>query len=159
MSWILLPISLALYLSSLGMDVAEVHKTLKVFGVGRTDVEAMRLLSTIETLYQDGEIFLAIILTAFTLFFPLSKYIALFSIMLSGRARTRGRVLTAVKNLGQWSMGDVFVVALLVVAMRLNSGVAQVQVVVLPGLWVFATSVLLTMVVSALLGFLESREG
>jgi paraquat-inducible protein A len=157
-SWVLLPVSLVLYLSSLGMDVAEVHKTLKIFGVGRTDVEAVRLLSTIRTLFQDGETFLALILTSFTLFFPLSKYVALFFILLGRDRRRRGRILTAVKNLGQWSMGDVFVVALLVVMMRLNSGVAEVSVKVLPGLWVFAVSVLLTMIVSALLGFLESRE-
>ncbi len=155
-SWWLLPLSLVLYLSSLGMDVAEVHKSLKVFGVGRGEVEPIRLLSTIRTLYGDGEVFLATILTSFTLFFPLTKYLALFYVLLSKRRRRRGRVLTVVKNLGQWSMGDVFVVALLVVAMRLNSGVAQVEVVVLPGLWVFASSVLLTMTVSALLGFLDS---
>ena len=153
-SAVMLPLSLGLYVLSLTMNVAEVHKTLQVFGIGRTDVEAMRLLTTIRDLYREGEVFLAGMITAFTLFFPVSKYLALGYVMWTGHVGRRRAFLTAIKNLGQWSMGDVFVVALLVVTMRLNSGVASVDIVVLPGLWVFAISVLLSMVVSALLGFL-----
>lgn len=154
LSLILLPLSLVLYLTSLTMHVAEVHKTLQVFGVGRTEVESMRLLTTIRDLYRDGEIFLSVIITAFTLFFPISKYVALGYVMWTRQTGRRAAYLSAIKNLGQWSMGDVFVVALLVVTMRLNNGVAEVEIVVQPGLWVFAVSVLLSMVVSALLGFL-----
>lgn len=153
-SAVLLPISFGLYLTSLTMHVAEVQRTLQVFGIGRTEAESMMLLTTIRDLYREGEVFLAAMITAFTLFFPISKYVALGYVMITRNVRRRGGFLSAIKNLGQWSMGDVFVVALLVVTMRLNNGVAQVQIVILPGLWVFATSVLLSMVVSALLGFL-----
>ena len=67
-------------------------------------------------------------------------------------------MLLWVKNLGQWSMGDVFVVALMVVIIRFNGSVAEVAVHPLAGLWVFAASVILSMIASALLGF-DRRQG
>lgn len=148
----LLPASFALYVVSLTMYVAQVHRTVMVFGVGKTDTDAFRLLNTIKDLYQDGQVGLAIIIASFTILFPVSKYIALGYVMLARSVRRRDHVLWWVKNLGQWSMGDVFVVALLVVIVRINHSIAQVSVEPLAGLWVFATSVLTSMVASALLG-------
>ena len=149
----LLPASFALYLVSLTMFVAQTVKTVQVFGVGKTEVDAYRLLGTIRTLYEDGDVGLAVIITCFTILFPVAKYIALGGVVLARNPRRRDRILRWVKNLGQWSMGDVFVVALLVVIVRINHSVVQVHVDPLPGLWVFAASVLTSMVASALLGF------
>ncbi len=150
---ILLGISLGLYLTSLTMDVAQVDRTISVFGVGQTQSDPYSLLRTIRDLYEDGERGLAAIITAFTLIFPIGKYLALIYVYFGRKALWRRRTLLWVKNLGQWSMGDVFVVALMVVIIRINSGVAEISVEPLLGLWVFAGSVLLAMVASALLGF------
>jgi len=150
---ILLGISLGLYLTSLTMDVAQVDRTISIFGVGQTQSDPYSLLRTIRDLYEDGEQGLAAIITAFTLIFPIGKYLALIYVYFGRKALWRRRVLLWVKNLGQWSMGDVFVVALMVVIIRINSGVAEVHVEPLLGLWVFASSVLLAMVASSLLGF------
>lgn len=149
-SAILLPISAALYALSLTMDVALVKTSFGVMGLMKTTEEPIRLLSTIRTLYERGDWFLVVMITAFTILFPVSKYLAL-GVVLTQRDPARSRWLTWIKNLGQWSMGDVFVVALVVVIVRINSGFANVEVGVRPGLYVFAASVLTSMFVSTFL--------
>lgn len=150
---VILVISLGLYLTSLTMDVARVDRTVAVFGVGQTSSSPYSLLRTIRELREDGEWGLAVIIASFTLVFPIGKYLALAYVYLGRRERWRDRLLLWVKNLGQWSMGDVFVVALMVVIVRFNGSVAELSVEPLSGLWVFASSVLLSMVATALLGF------
>lgn len=155
---VILVISLGLYITSLTMDVARVDRTVAVFGVGQTETSGYSLLKTIDELQSDGEWALAAIITAFTLVFPIGKYLGLAYVYLGRSERWRSRLLLWVKNLGQWSMGDVFVVALMVVIVRFNGSIAQLAVHPQPGLWVFAASVLLSMVATALLGF-DRRQG
>ena len=152
MSLIILPVSVTLYAFSLTMNVAMVKTTISVMAVSRTTEEPIRLLSTIRTLYERGDWFLVVAITAFTIIFPVGKYLAL-GVILTKPDPARSRWLTWVKNLGQWSMGDVFVVALVVVIVRINSGFANVGVAVEPGLYVFAASVLTSMFVSMFLAF------
>ena len=155
---LVLPVSLVLYVTSLFMHVAQMERRMEVFGIGRSDVEAYRLFDTIEQLWNDGQTGLAVIIVAFTLFFPISKYLALGFVMIGRYDAKRRRTLTWVKHFGQWSMGDVFVVALLVVMARVNSGIAQVSVEPLLGIWIFAASVILSMVASGALGLHFDRE-
>lgn len=150
---ILLLVSAGLYVASLFMHVFTIERNFRIMGMGRVEEDSFRLFGTIEQLWNEGEIGLAIIITAFSFLFPVSKYLALGFILLSRNERWRSRVSTGVRNLGQWSMGDVFVVALMVVIVRVDNGIAQIGVEPLAGLWVFAASVLLSMVVSALLSF------
>lgn len=132
------------------MDVALVKTTVGMMGLSKTTEEPVRLLSTIRTLYERGDWFLVVMITAFTIVFPVGKYIAL-GVVTGSRDPAGSRWLSWIKNLGQWSMGDVFVVALVVVIVRINTGFANVTVEVEPGLYVFAASVLTSMVVSVLL--------
>lgn len=150
---VLLVVSLGLYLTSLTMDVARVEQKVMAFGAAQTEVRPYSLLRTIHDLAEDGDWGLAAIITAFTLIFPIGKYLALAYVYLGSSAVWQGRLLLWVKNLGQWSMGDVFVVALMVVIIRINNSLAQISVEPLLGLWVFAASVLLSMIAAALVGF------
>ena len=152
-----LPVSLTLYVVSLRMDVAASISTISVFGVSKSTEDGYRLLSTIRTLYESGEMILAIAITAFTIVFPVGKYLGL-GYVLWGRSETgRRAALRWIKNLGQWSMGDVFVVALLVVILRINTAATTLHVAAKPGLFVFAVSVISSMIVSVLLAF--DRDG
>ena len=155
---VVLPVSFVLYVVSLTMYVAQIVRRIEVLGLGRDDVETFRLFDTIESLWTDGQIGLAVIIIAFTLFFPIGKYLALGFVMIGRYDAKRATALRWVKNLGQWSMGDVFVVALLVVIVRVNASFAQIEVEPLAGLWVFASSVILSMVASAALGFHFDRR-
>lgn len=132
------------------------------------DVREVRLVQTIKDLWATGttgDTFLAVALIAFTIFFPITKYIALGWLMLgTTRRSTRDRVLGWLKSWGQWSMGDVFVVAFMVVFMKINTSVVSsskladitVRVGVEPGMYFFAASVMSAMVCSMLL---SSAEG
>jgi hypothetical protein len=120
----------------------------------------VKLLSTIRDLYfKDGDVFLATCILLFTIFFPITKYLALFAVMLmKGRTR-RKRLLTWLKTWGQWSMGDVFVAAFLVVMLKINTSVVsattlatiRVHVDIETGMYLFGGSVILAMIVSMLL--------
>ena len=124
------------------------------------EIRRVKLLQTIKDLWTGHDKFLAICLVMFTIFFPISKYVALISLlMVPTHSTARQGVLRWLKNWGQWSMGDVFVVAFLVVYLRINTSVVStskladiaVRVDVEPGMYVFAASVISAMICSMLL--------
>lgn len=128
------------------------------------DIREVRLLQTIRDLWDIGDVFLATCITLFTVVFPLSKYMALAWLTFSSAAsQSRLRVLSWLKSWGQWSMGDVFVVAFMVVFLKINTSVVssntlaeiRVRVGVEPGMYLFAASVALAMICSMLLSASE----
>ena len=127
------------------------------------EVQEIKLLETIKDLFlgtetSDPDVFLAICILLFTIFFPISKYIALGLVMVPGE-RDKTRVLDWLKNWGQWSMGDVFVVAFMVTFFKINTTVfntsslaeIKVNVTVLNGMYVFGGAIILSMIASMLL--------
>ncbi len=127
------------------------------------EVQEIKLLETIKDLFlgtetSDPDVFLAICILLFTIFFPISKYVALGLIMVPGE-RDKTRVLDWLKNWGQWSMGDVFVVAFMVTFLKINTTVfstsslaeIKVHVTVLNGMYVFGGAIILSMIASMLL--------
>lgn len=99
------------------------------------------LYSGLVDLHGQGEWFLFGLILAFSVLFPLLKLLMLGAALNLPGDRHHGPLhwLTAV---GKWSMLDVFVVALLVVSLKLR-GLASVEVQ--PGAYAFAASVLLTL--------------
>ena len=105
------------------------------------------LISTIQTLYNDNEWLLFIVITLFSVCIPVIKIVSL--LMITNIDFEAGsfldKTLSLIETLGKWSMLDVFVVALLLVSLKLG---ALAKVEVHYGLYVFAFSVILTMVLS-----------
>ena len=125
-------------------------------------VQEIKLLETIRDLYQgtataDRDVFLATCILLFTIFFPISKYLALGWILLPA-SRHKSRNLNWLKTWGQWSMGDVFVVAFMVTFLKINSSVIsthelaiiRVHVDVLNGMYIFGAAIILSMIASML---------
>lgn len=109
---------------------------------------AVSVVSGIITLFHEGEYFLFAVLTLFTLVFPCAKLGLLGLIWLErdhDLARTR-RLHRWVENAGRWSMLDVFVVAILIVAMK-SAAVAEIHIGI--GLYLFTLSVVATQLASA----------
>jgi paraquat-inducible protein A len=107
------------------------------------------VIAGITTLFQEGEFFLFLVLTLFTLIFPCAK-LALLAVIWAEREHhlTRVRQLHQwVEHLGKWSMLDVFVIAILIVAMK-SASVAQIHIGL--GLYLFTFSVVATQLASAL---------
>lgn len=127
-------------------------------------VQEVKLLSTIRDLYRgtpttERDAFLATCILLFTIVFPISKYLALGWI-LHPASRHKARNLDWLKTWGQWSMGDVFVVAFMVTFLKINTSVISthelatihVHVDVLAGMYMFGTAILLGMIASMLVG-------
>jgi paraquat-inducible protein A len=115
------------------------------------------LISTIQTLYNDNDWLLFIVITLFSVCIPVIKIVSL--ILITNVDFKPGsfldKTLTVIETLGKWSMLDVFVVALLLVSVKLG---ALAKVEVHYGLYVFASSVILTMGLSFWIYHLAQRK-
>ena len=105
------------------------------------------LLSTIKGLYLQKEWFLFYVIAIFSLCIPAIKIASLVLItnMQFEQGSILDKILQIIETFGKWSMLDVFVVALLLVSVKLG---VLAKVDVHYGLYVFASSVLLTMGIS-----------
>jgi paraquat-inducible protein A len=110
--------------------------------------DAVSVVGGIITLFREGEYFLFGILTLFTLVFPCVK-LGLLGVIWAERDHDLARVRRLhhwVETVGRWSMLDVFVVAILIVAMK-SAAVADLHTGL--GLYLFTFSVIATQVASA----------
>lgn len=106
-------------------------------------------------LAEDGQYVLAAVVFFWSVVFPIAKLALLYWLWFgSADPKQRATVLTRLDKLGKWSMLDVFIVAILIVAVKLGP-VADVTVE--PGLYVFGAAVLLLMLVGARIEHLARR--
>ena len=106
------------------------------------------VLSGVLALFREGQFFLFLLITGFSVVFPILKLGVLYRLVSRSdamREKTR-RLLHWMHLYGKWSMLDVFVVAVLVVSVKLGA-IANVEMRY--GLYAFAASVLLTMLITA----------
>jgi paraquat-inducible protein A len=106
------------------------------------------ILTGIRGLLAGNGLWIGLLLLVFSVLFPLAKLIGL-RIALADLAANRplNRLHRLLANVGKYSMADVFVVALLVVASKSFPGGTEVQI--RWGLYAFASAALLTMFASA----------
>jgi len=106
------------------------------------------VLSGLWQMFQEGRWFLFIIIGVFSIAIPILKLFVLYRLLsrhCHNAERLRG-YLHWMHLYGKWSMLDVFIVAVLVVATKLGV-IAQVDMRY--GLYAFAASVVLTMYITA----------
>ena len=99
--------------------------------------------SGLVTLFEEGELILFLIIFVFTILFPVVKIVLLFLIQYrrSWSQENRKKVLHYLSLVSKWSMLDVFIVAMLVVIVRLGiTGRVEVRW----GIYVFAAAVILS---------------
>lgn len=114
------------------------------------------IFSGLVQLLEEGRIFLFVIILLFSVVMPIIKLGVLFRLLGStaGSSETLQRYLRLMHQYGKWSMLDVFVVALLVVAVKLGA-VASVETHY--GLYAFGSAVLLTMAITARVIYLSGK--
>ena len=118
--------------------------------------DTVSLASALWQLLQEGHVPLFLLIAAFSVVFPLAKLGLLFKLC-NGSAKSLERYYKSLHWLGhygKWSMLDVFVVAVLIVVVKMGD-VASVQVHI--GLYAFGGSVLLTGLVTSRVAFLIRR--
>jgi paraquat-inducible protein A len=116
------------------------------------------LFSTITGLFEQKEWFLFIVIALFSLCVPIIKIASLVLILNLEYQKNSilDKTLKVIETVGKWSMLDVFVVALLLVSVKLG---VLAKVDVHYGLSVFAASVLLTMGLSVWIHKLALKRG
>ncbi len=105
------------------------------------------ILSGIQNLYDERQFFLAFVVFFFSIVFPIVKLGALVAIwFFPMRVESRQRILYGLSVLGKWSMLDVFIVAVLIVSVKLG---ALASANAERGIYFFCISILLAMLATA----------
>ncbi|MET0103190.1 MAG: paraquat-inducible protein A [Sedimenticola sp.] len=103
--------------------------------------------SGVMELYRNGETMLFLIIGIFSVVLPILKLLLFMLInLLEKQSQRMKRYLHLMHDYGRWSMLDVFVVAVMVVSVKLD---AIAKVYVHSGLYAFGAAVILTMLVTA----------
>ncbi len=118
--------------------------------------ETPSLIAIVTTLWQDGSIALALLVALFSAVFPIAK---LMAVMVEAVAKARADGLHRPVSrwlplLSKWSMMDVMLVALVIVAAK-TSGVADAFTQ--PGLWFYAGSALAVTAAHFILGRIDAE--
>tara|TARA_R110002012_G_scaffold77282_13_gene195939 strand:- start:184244 stop:184774 length:531 start_codon:yes stop_codon:yes gene_type:complete len=109
------------------------------------------LLEVVATLWNGGDPALAIVVGLVSVLFPVVKLVAI-SAEAVGLARGSGLAMRVLPHLSRWSLMDVVLVALVIVAAK-TGGIAQAFSQ--PGLWFYAGSALLAALAHGLAGRLR----
>jgi paraquat-inducible protein A len=143
-------------LSELVLAIAVFLPFMSVVKLGHA--ETYSLVGGLGQLWQQGEIVLALIIGAFSLVFPLLKNLFLVAATTSlvplTMAQRQSLHAFAAKT-GKYSMLDVFVVAVIVVVVKLGD---STEVAVRSGLFLFCLAIALSMAASACVWIGESHE-
>lgn len=142
--------SFACYLIGIHLPLFESRK----FWIFEDEVS---LMQSITAFLSGGDIFLGVIVLLFTLVFPVIKFLYMFWGVLAIPSPAILRVNKILGHLGKYSMLDVFIVALLLLNMKFDSSILDMQL--RSGVVFFSISIILTMVVSSLLGLRDRQAG
>ncbi len=119
--------------------------------------DQITILGALGILFREGELLLFFLIGLFTVIFPVAKLVLAYWLWWRlGRSLPSGSKLPAwIETLGKWSMLDVFVVALLIVVLKLS---LLSDVTVEPGLYVFAIGVIASMATVQRIRILALRQ-
>jgi paraquat-inducible protein A len=114
------------------------------------------ILQGVGELWSEDEIFLAVVIGTFSIAVPAVKLALALYLWFHAEAGSRRlhRALTLLEMAGRWSMLDVFVIALLVVAIRTS---LIDDVTVHAGIYVFTAAIVLSLVVVQRMAVLARR--
>lgn len=115
------------------------------FGIGPFTIKKdyVYISTSFRYFFDQGEVFIGLLLLFFTIIFPIIKYIFLFVTLLGRKIARHHIISTALEIINKWAMLDVFVVAVLILNMKFDSSIiiSKLQV----GTTLFAISVVLLM--------------
>jgi hypothetical protein len=110
---------------------------------GKIPVGNQYLLGIIKSLFTDGSYFLGVIISLFSVVFPLLK-IALCAVALipSIKGHAKRNIIKAVGYVSKWSMADVFIVAVIIVMFKAKG--FNFKFTAEPGIYFYALSAILS---------------
>ena len=144
---ILIILSVILLIVGLSLPILTVRKL--------WDSNTYSILTGIQNLWDEKYYVLAVVIFVFSIIFPIAKLVALSTVwFVRLEDQQRKKLIYWMEIFGKWSMLDVFVSAIIVVWIKLGS-LADAKAE--NGIYFFAASVLLTMIVSSLQSVLIKR--
>ena len=122
-----------------------IHKQVDYLGDVILSFESKGIIGSILKLYNSGELAVAFTILLFSILLPAIKSLTLTFMLIFYEHPWNQKMVTFFKQIGKWSMIDVFVVATFLVYFTSNTGgisEAEIQV----GLYFFLTYVILSMI-------------
>jgi paraquat-inducible protein A len=145
---ILIVLSIGLLIVGLTLPILTVRKL--------WDSNTYSVLTGVQNLWQEKYYALAVIIFVFSIIFPISKLIALSAVWFIRLKDEQRKILVLCMEIfGKWSMLDVFVTAIFIVWVKLG---ALASAKAENGIYFFAASVFLTMILSSLQSGLVKRS-
>jgi paraquat-inducible protein A len=145
---ILILLSIILLIIGLTLPILTVRKL--------WDSNTYSVLTGVQNLWQEKYYALAIIIFTFSIIFPIAKLISLSAVwFVRLEDEQRKGLVYLMEIFGKWSMLDVFVTAIFIVWVKLG---ALASAKAENGIYFFAASVLLTMILSSLQSALVKRS-
>jgi hypothetical protein len=122
-----------------------IHKQVDYLGDVILSFESKGIIGSISKLYESGELAVAFTILLFSILLPAIKSLMLTFMLIFYEHRWNQRMVSFFKQIGKWSMIDVFVVATFLVYFTSNTGgISQAEIQV--GLYFFLAYVILSMI-------------
>jgi len=145
---ILIVLSIVLLIIGLTLPILTVRKL--------WDSNTYSIITGIQNLWQEKYYVLAVVIFTFSIIFPIAKLISLSAVwFIRLKDEQRKGLVLLMEIFGKWSMLDVFVTAIFIVWIKLG---ALASAKPENGIYFFAASVLLTMILSSLQSSLVKRS-
>lgn len=87
----------------------------------------LSLLQTVQELWQDERLLVALLIFAFSICIPIVKFILLSIAYLKKNTRLEANIYKFISQIGKWSMADVFVVAIFLAVLSTNHAETATQ--------------------------------
>ncbi len=160
----LISISMVSLILGLGTPILsiEASKDLPVIGETVLQFQSKGILSSIESLIEHDNLWIALLLLLFSVVVPIAKTSVIFLTLFARTHHISIKGLHLSKNIGKWSMADVFVIAIIVVFFS-SEQEALTKAEIQSGLWFFANYVIMSLIgtqlVSKQLNEQKSKQG
>lgn len=146
---VLLVITLLLFITGIWLPILTISKLWIV-------TNEVSVITGLLQLIEEQQYFIFILIFLFSIVLPVLKLYYLFILSAGKNIQSKhySRYLHLMHRYGRWSMLDVFVIALLIVTVKLG---ALASVEIEPGMYFFTAAVFLLMLITSLMVRLESK--
>jgi len=146
---LLLVITLLLFIAGVSLPILTITKLLIVSN-------EVSIVTGLLQLLEEQQYFIFVVIFLFSIVLPLLKlyYLYLLSARKAVDNQAYSKYLHLMHRYGRWSMLDVFVVAILIMTVKLGA-LASVQIEL--GMFYFTTAVILLMIITSVMVKLESK--
>jgi hypothetical protein len=126
------------------------YQDIPVLGQTVFQFESKSIVSALQKLYESGQVAIAAVIFLFTIITPVLKSLMMCVVLFSQNLHFSNKSIKILKNIGKWSMLDVFVIAILVTYFTTKSGGATDATLQI-GVYYFVAYVIASMLLTYLI--------